>query len=148
MKLKQYITEGEVKKKISAAVLMTDGEKFLAIHPTGWPNLLWDLPKGGIEPEEDPKQAAIREFYEETGQKINISHLRKVGKFPLLPRKDVILFTYSMDKLPSIESMRCLSVFGEKDTPEVNKWKHISFDEMKRYMRPEMYYMIRKAINK
>ena len=66
-------------KKVSAAVLMSDGEKFLASHLTGDPPNRWEIPKGNIDKGENAKQAAVREFYEETGQKINISGLRKLG---------------------------------------------------------------------
>ncbi len=44
----------------------------LLVHPGGpfWTNKdkgAWQLPKGGIEPDEEPLAAAIREFGEETG---------------------------------------------------------------------------------
>ncbi len=114
MKLEEYITEG--KKKVSAAVLMSDGNRFLVVHPTGAGPTWWELPKGMIDDGENAKQAAVREFYEETGVKINMSNLRKVGKFSLRRDKDIILFTYSTDELPVVVSMRCLSVFHP------NKW--------------------------
>jgi len=143
MRLKWYITEA--KKKVSAAVLMTDGEKFLAIHPTGWKASRWEIPKGNIDDGETEKQAAVREFYEETGQKINISDLKRVGKFSLHSAKDVILFTYGTDNLPPIGSMKNLTSFGEKNLPEINSWKYIPFNNMK-LLRPEMHDMVRKAI--
>ena len=31
------------------------------------PGLEWQMPQGGIDPDEDPRPAAIRELYEETG---------------------------------------------------------------------------------
>jgi len=149
MKLKKYLSKDKV---ISAAILMTDGEKFLIIRPTGWKK--WEIPKGEMDKGESEKQTAVREFYEETGQKINISGLQKVGKFPLHPNKDVVLFTYSTDKLPPISSMKCLSVFypniskGDNQTtlPEVNGWKYITFDEIGKYVRPDMQTLIKKVI--
>ena len=33
--------------------------------PAGWP--AWQMPQGGIDPDETPLQAALRELYEETG---------------------------------------------------------------------------------
>ena len=31
------------------------------------PGLEWQMPQGGIDPDEDPRPAAVRELYEETG---------------------------------------------------------------------------------
>jgi len=149
MRFQKLITE---EKEISAAVLISDGNRFLIVHPTK--KNFWELPKGNIDKNEQAEQAAIREFYEETGQKINISGLRKVGTFPLRKDKDIVLFTYSTDKLPVTASMRCLSNFypnikkGDYETtlPEVDNWMYISPDEMDKYVRKEMRDMIRKAL--
>jgi 8-oxo-dGTP pyrophosphatase MutT (NUDIX family) len=40
---------------------------FAAINPRGRPSGLWALPKGLIEPGEQPEQTAVREVEEETG---------------------------------------------------------------------------------
>jgi putative (di)nucleoside polyphosphate hydrolase len=32
-----------------------------------YPGLEWQMPQGGVEPEEDPRAAALRELHEETG---------------------------------------------------------------------------------
>jgi predicted NUDIX family NTP pyrophosphohydrolase len=64
-----------IKKKATAGLLLYrrggDLEVFL-VHPGGpfWANKdtgAWSLPKGEIEEDEDPLQAAKREFTEETG---------------------------------------------------------------------------------
>ncbi|WP_070018114.1 NUDIX hydrolase [Streptomyces nanshensis] len=39
----------------------------------------WELPGGGIEPGETPRQAAVRELWEETGQQLRAGELRFVG---------------------------------------------------------------------
>lgn len=152
MRLEDYITEK--KKKVSAAVLISDGNRFLAIHPTGWSSNAWEIPKGSIDDGENAKQTAVREFYEETGVKINMSNLRKVGRYALRSDKDIILFTYSTDDLPITASMRCLSSYhpnkleGDYETtlPEVDKWMYITPDQIDKYIRKEMRSMIRKAL--
>jgi putative (di)nucleoside polyphosphate hydrolase len=40
----------------------------------------WQMPQGGIDPNEDPHPAAIRELYEETGVK-SVSYLGETGWF-------------------------------------------------------------------
>ena len=65
--------------KVSAGLLMyrvRDGElEFLLAHPGGplWKNRdagVWTIPKGEVEPGEDLLAAALREFEEETGIKV------------------------------------------------------------------------------
>lgn len=52
------------KKKAAAGGLVQNQEgAFLAINSRG----RWSLPKGGIEPDESPQEAAVREVEEETG---------------------------------------------------------------------------------
>ncbi len=41
--------------------------------------VLWDLPGGGIEKNEEPAEAAVRETHEETGYKIKVGRL--VGRY-------------------------------------------------------------------
>ena len=152
MRLQNHLNEG--KKKISAAVLMSDGNRFLVVHPTGAGPHWWELPKGQIDKGENAKQAAAREFYEETGIKIQGSKLKKVGKFPLHSEKDVIIFTYTTDELPVTASMRCLSTFhpnkheGDYETtlPETDNWMYITPDQIDKYVRKEMRSMLKKVL--
>ena len=66
--------------KRSAGILVwrrrNDVPEFYLVHPGGpfWRNKddgAWSIPKGGIDPDEDPLKAAQREFLEETGQAID-----------------------------------------------------------------------------
>jgi predicted NUDIX family NTP pyrophosphohydrolase len=63
-----------------------DGPEFFLVHPGGpfWKNKddgAWSIPKGEIDPDEDPLSAAQREFEEETG-------FKTAGTFtPLAPVK-------------------------------------------------------------
>ena len=77
-------------KKRSAGILAwrrgADGPEVFLVHPGGpfWKNKddgAWSIPKGEIDPDEEPLSAAQREFEEETGQKVG-------GTFtPLAPVK-------------------------------------------------------------
>jgi predicted NUDIX family NTP pyrophosphohydrolase len=76
--------------KRSAGILAwrrgADGPEVFLVHPGGpfWKNKddgAWSIPKGEIDPDEEPLSAAQREFEEETGQKVS-------GTFtPLTPVK-------------------------------------------------------------
>lgn len=44
----------------------------------------WEIPGGGIEPDQQPEDAAISETKEEVGVAINKSSLESLGKFYLL----------------------------------------------------------------
>src|SRR2546423_5818643 len=59
--------------------------EFFLVHPGGpfWKNRdngAWTVPKGAIEPDEDPLAAARREFTEETGFKVEGSFI-ELGSF-------------------------------------------------------------------
>jgi 8-oxo-dGTP diphosphatase len=60
-----------------AVILSTDRRQVLLLRREIY--FLWDLPGGGIEPGEDPADAAMRETLEETGYEIKIS--RFVGQY-------------------------------------------------------------------
>jgi 8-oxo-dGTP diphosphatase len=60
-----------------AVVLSADRRKVLLLRREIF--FLWDLPGGGIEADEDPAAAAIRETLEETGYEIKIN--RPVGQY-------------------------------------------------------------------
>lgn len=62
--------------KISAGIIIKWKEKILLCHPTGksWTNT-FTPPKGGVNPGEEIKDAAIRETLEETGIKVTESQL-------------------------------------------------------------------------
>ena len=43
-----------------------------------YPGLEWQMPQGGIDPNEDPRPAAVRELYEETG----VTSVEYLGETP------------------------------------------------------------------
>jgi 8-oxo-dGTP pyrophosphatase MutT (NUDIX family) len=68
-----------VQREFSAGGVLVrrlDGRwKLAGIRPAGKPEGLWALPKGRIDPGEDPEATALREVAEETG-----AHGRSLGK--------------------------------------------------------------------
>ena len=73
------------------------GLEVLLVHPGGpfWRNKddrAWSIPKGEIEAEEDPEQAARREFAEELGSTASIGPLRPLGEIRQRGGKRVVAF--------------------------------------------------------
>lgn len=78
---------------LSAGILLfrtgSEGLQVLLVRPGGpfWRNKdvgAWMIPKGGIEPGERPAEAALREFEEETGTKLDavpfpLARIRQAG---------------------------------------------------------------------
>lgn len=109
---------------ISVGLILTNGEKFLGVHPTN--NKYWDIPKGMREPGEALINTCIREFKEECG--IDIIRYKKfltlLGTFPYTGRR-LSIFILRAKKLPSISRLKCTSL-TPKGFPEVDKWKYFT----------------------
>lgn len=73
----EYISESKAMRRNTAGVAIIWEDKILLVHPTGasWRHSALGIPKGKIEPGEDPLEAAVRELQEETGISINPSDL-------------------------------------------------------------------------
>lgn len=63
--------------KLVAGVLIEWDKKILLVHPTNasWQKSALGIPKGKVEPNEDPLDAAVRELKEETGISISKDRL-------------------------------------------------------------------------
>jgi predicted NUDIX family NTP pyrophosphohydrolase len=78
------------------------GLEVLLVHPGGpyWRNKdagAWSIPKGEIDPSEDPEQAARREFSEELGPAALIGALQALGEIRQRGGKRVIAFCAEVD---------------------------------------------------
>ncbi len=142
MRLNNFINE---KIKNSVAIFFNNGKKFLAVKAT---NLnYWELPKGLVDSGENIEDTAIREFYEEVGIRLNKENLNKIGVFPFHPTKDIILFTYNINKLPLLSSMKCNSYtnsYGDP-IPEIDDYQYIDFNDYKK-IRKEFWLIIDNVI--
>lgn len=92
--------KSRAKTKRSAGILLYElrGEelKVLLVHPGGpfWARKdqgVWSIPKGEYDDEEDPRAAALREFEEETGSKLEASQPPDAEPGPpaLIPLGDI-----------------------------------------------------------
>lgn len=68
-----------VDPKVAAAVLVVDLGKVLLVRRLSQPfQGTWTLPAGFVEADEDPKVAAARECFEETGVEVRVTRLLDV----------------------------------------------------------------------
>jgi predicted NUDIX family NTP pyrophosphohydrolase len=95
-----------VKPKLSAGILAwrrtSQGLEVLLVHPGGpyWRNKdlgAWSIPKGEIDPSEDPEHAARREFAEELGPSASIGPLQALGEIRQRGGKRVIAYYAEAD---------------------------------------------------
>lgn len=128
-------------KKLSAALLITDGENVLLELATGrsYGDHNFDLPKGEVDKNEAPIDAAIRETYEETS--LDYRSLKdkivEYGTLPYSPKKNIYLCALKVDKMPDLSSLQCLSFFKgpyNKDYPEVATYEIVSKDLLRDYL--------------
>lgn len=86
-----------------ALVRQSDGAReVLLVHPGGpfWAKKdegAWSLPKGELEPGEDPLTAAKREFHEETSAPVPAGPFRPLGEVTMKSGKVVIAFAAEGD---------------------------------------------------
>lgn len=145
-----------MKKLCSAGAIITDGTKILLGHITGTP--YWDIPKGQIDPKEAPIDTCIREVYEETGLWIKSgqsvytvigqiqAYFFDLGRYAYIKKKDLHLYLLYCTPLPNVDTLKCTSVYGHHDLPEIDRYQHVDIQEMQLYMRPALYSVIAKCI--
>ena len=115
-----------VTQTISCGVVLANnrGDVFVC-HTTG--TARWDLPKGMADDGEAPREAAVREAWEEAGLRLPADALVDLGEFDYLPAKRLHLFALHVaDDAIAIARCSCRSFFPHHrtgiDTPEADAW--------------------------
>jgi predicted NUDIX family NTP pyrophosphohydrolase len=78
-------------------LLVHPGGPFWARRDSGW----WSIPKGELDPGEDPRAAALREFAEETGTRLGDGPLEELGTVTQKSGKLVTAFAVAGDLDPA-----------------------------------------------
>lgn len=77
--------------EISAGLVIIQNKKILLAHPTNAPWYgTYTIPKGKLEGNENPIEAAIRETFEEVGIKIDISDIKNKKKPYIIEYKNQV----------------------------------------------------------
>ncbi|WP_046112545.1 NUDIX domain-containing protein [Aquincola tertiaricarbonis] len=130
----------------SYGVIVSDEQgQVLLAHATG--SRWWDLPKGGAEPGETPRQAAVREVLEETGLVLAPASLTEIGLLAYRPQKSLHLFR---TQLPAsqcdLSGCACTSFFPHHRTgamtPEVDAWRWAAPTELPVLCAPAMVRLL------
>lgn len=134
----------------SCGIIHLVNSSILLCHVTYQPQ--WDVPKGCKEEQETPKQAAIREFYEETGVVLSIiqcNNLIDLGEYDYLPKKRLHLFLLETEKAFYTDFLSCSSMVKRddiKDFPEVDKYEYVALSDIKEYTTPRMFKALKTAL--
>jgi putative (di)nucleoside polyphosphate hydrolase len=120
-----------VPRVTSCGVVLLNRRRLFACRATGTSR--WDLPKGLSEPGESPRDAAVRETWEETGLRLEPGALHELGEFAYLPGKRLHLFALHVaDDAFDPAQCRCRTFFEHyytrRLTPEADAfaWQPIA----------------------
>lgn len=115
-------------KKLSAGIIITDGNQILLGHSTG--NHYWDIPKGMVEDGENRQDCAVRETQEEFGLDFSNHPLIDLGEFEYSKSKDLHLFLAKLILMPDVKQCKCTSYFdiGYGKKPEIDNFKLFYLD--------------------
>ena len=87
---------------------------------------IWSVPGGHIEKNENPKSAAVREFFEETNVQLSPEILQYVGRIPVENNPDKPFYIYLYDTedelMPDLE--------GAKDGSEHTRCRYVRKDDI------------------
>lgn len=135
-------------KTISYGVLIfNEHGQLLLAHATGQKH--WDIPKGGAEPGESARDAALREVREETGIELAPASLQEIGHLGYHARKDLHLFRAQVNTPDcDIAACRCTSFFPHHVsgamTPEVDQFGWFDLADIPGFAAKSMTALLRR----
>lgn len=130
-------------------IILNNKREILLGHTTG--QQCWDLPKGGIHPDEAPVDCAVRECYEETNLKFEPSHLQDLGVYDYIKTKNLHLFYIIVkSNIPlDLTKLTCHTYFTHKNGnmfPEMDDYKWVDVSELSEYCVPSMVGCLHSAL--
>ena len=129
-------------------VVLAPTRELLLCHVTGQRH--WDLPKGGINDGETPRQAAVRETAEEAGLAFAAEALLDLGRFAYTAKKDLHLFATLSERVDP-KRLCCESTFIERGSsrclPEMDGFGWFGLARVAELCTPRMAAVLSKAID-
>ena len=119
----------------------------LIAHPGGpfWARKdsgAWSVPKGLVEQGEDPEQAALREFTEETGFSVDSGDMFSLGSVTMRSGKEVMAWAAPGAADPAQASSNLVTMEWPRgsgrviDFPEVDRVAWVSVEQAARLLNP------------
>ena len=132
---------------------------FFLVHPGGpfWQNKdagAWSIPKGEFTGEEEPLDAAVREFKEETGSAIS-GHFIQLS--PVKLKSGKLVHAWAVEGDIDVKEIKCETFISIewpprsgkfRSVPEVDKGEWFSFDEAKTKINPAQVALIDELTRK
>ena len=129
---------------LSCGILVFNGRAELLLGHAGGATH-WDIPKGGAEPGESPREAALRETTEETGLRLAPDELLDLGRRAYRPGKDLHLFTTRVDGVDA-KRLVCTSTFVDRhgrERPELDRFAWLAWEDALARCAPAMVRVLR-----
>ncbi len=120
-------------RKTCGIFFISANNLLLIAHPTNAPENVWSIPKGLLEPDETHENAAVREFFEETGIEIDIILLEALEPV-IYPhgKKHLHSFVYKSDMEHTAFNPVCESMVIKPDVepfPENDDFRWVTLEE-------------------
>jgi len=136
-------------RRLSCGVaLLLESHEILLCHVTGQRH--WDLPKGGIDEGESPRQAALRETQEETGLVLGAESLFDIGRHSYTAKKDLHLFACLSARIDPRE-LHCASCFIERlsgrSRPEMDGFGWFAFERIGSLCTPKLAALLTRGLD-
>jgi len=109
---------------MAVAALVFDEQGRILLFKHTYRKLEWGIPAGGLEPKEQPKDAVVREFFEETGMTVEVQRLFLADSSPYFQHVSLIYL--------------CKIISGEfKESYEISEIQYFEVDNLPRMLFDE-----------
>ncbi len=129
-------------------VILHPGREVLLCHVTGQRH--WDLPKGGIDRGETPREAALRETREETGLVLAAEALADLGRCRYTLKKDLHLFAICVPRF-ELGALHCATRFLDRASgrwlPEMNGYGWFAFERIEAMCATRLGRLLRHELD-